>query len=282
MVSWQFDYEARVIEIEQNLQGYTQIKQWSENSLVSVSEGLVKTLENALVVSVYSLSEQLLKDTVYSILDVTFEEEEQTHKDRYILKQMEPSKYPMTPTFDRIQAELRVYASHFKLYMPNIVKDYKDAYLQLLNARHEYTHVNNHTENIDFRNALKFIQYLKVHYQEFDQRDGYMAKLNELVDTLKKINKKDTLQTFRTFLIGAQSRIDQLIRDIEQLSDREDRYDIEYLNDIFNQIIDIYENLPLAPDENSVDYSEDGQIIVTAEENFTRYHEELKSKLAVL
>lgn len=282
MVSWQFDYEARVIEIEQNLQGYTQIKQLSENSLVSVSAGLVKTLENALVVSVYSLSEQLLKDTVYSILDVTFEEEEQTHKDRYILKQMEPSKYPMTPTFDRIQSELCVYSSNFKLYMPDIVKDYKDAYRQLLNARHEYAHANNHTENIDFRNALKFIQYLKVHYQEFDQRDGYMAKLNELVGILKKVNKKDTLQTFKTFLIGVQNRINQLIDEIKQLSDREDKYDIEYLNDIFVQIIDIYENLALAPDEDSVEYAENGQIIVTAEENFTRYHEELKSKLVVL
>lgn len=282
MVSWQFDYEARMIEIEQNLQGYTQIKQLSENPLVSVSEGLVKTLENALVVSVYSLSEQLLKDTVYSILDVTFEEEDQTHKDRYILKQMEPSKYPMTPTIDRIRSELRVYSSNFKLYMPEIVRDYKEAYIQLLNARHEYAHANNHTENIDFRNALKFIQYLKVHYQEFDQRDGYIAKLKELVDILKKINNKDTLQTFKTFLSGSQNSIDQLISEIEQLSDREDKYDIEYLNDIFNQIIDIYENLSLAPDENSVEYADDGQIIVTAEENFTSYHEDLKSKLAVL
>lgn len=282
MTRWEFDYETRVAEIELNLQGYVQLKQLSENSLVLISDGLIKTLENALVISIYSLSEQLLKDTVYSILEVTFEEDSQTHKDRYILKQMDPNKYPMTPTIDRINSELKIYFPEFKLYFPDIVSDYKSAYKQLLNARHDYAHANNHTEDIDFGNALKFIQYLKVHYQELRSEDRYITKMLELAKLLKKFERKNTIQEFQNFLIGKRANIDLLIDDIKTLSNEEDKYDIDYLNDIFEQIIDVYENLELAPDENSIAYDDNGQILETAETNFTRYHDELKLKIAKL
>ena len=158
-MNYSFSYEDRISEINNDLAQYNQLKQLSsmEFEIVSIPESLINTVENALVVAIYSLSEQLLKNRIYTILDVEFEEENQTHKDKYVLKQMDPDSHPVTPSLDRITAELRTFYPKFKLYTPCVVEAYVKAYKSLLDARHKYAHANRHTQDIDFGYALKFI-----------------------------------------------------------------------------------------------------------------------------
>ncbi|HGA1202073.1 TPA: hypothetical protein ACIRG0_001636, partial [Streptococcus suis] len=66
MVNNVFSYQNRVNQIEEMLSGYNQLKQLAGNPLIQISQNLTKTLESSLVVAIYSLSEQLLKYSIYS------------------------------------------------------------------------------------------------------------------------------------------------------------------------------------------------------------------------
>ncbi|WP_409373673.1 hypothetical protein [Streptococcus suis] len=249
MVNNVFSYQNRVNQIEEMLSGYNQLKQLAGNPLIQISQNLTKTLESSLVVAIYSLSEQLLKYSLYSILEIEFEEERKTAKDKFILKQMPIENFPISPTLDRIKKEIKVYSSEFKLFLPASCENYKNAYIELLNARHEFAHANNHTDDIDFLSALKFIEYLKLQYEEFEGR-GYINKISLLSEQLAKFRKIDNYQGFERLYLSKKSNLDTLILEIDTMFNTDTKYDIDYLNDILEVLNDIYKEFQFINEDN--------------------------------
>lgn len=249
MVNNVFSYQDRVNQIEEMLVGYTQLKQLADNSLIQISPNLIKTLESSLVVAIYSLSEQLLKYSIYSILEIEFEEARKTAKDKFILKHMPIENFPITPTLDRIKKEIKVYSLAFKLFLPVSCENYKNAYIELLNARHEFAHANNHTDNIDFSNALKFIEYLKLQYEEFEGQ-GYINKICLLSELLAKFKKIDNYQGFENLYRSEESNMATLLGEIDEIYNSNVKYDIDYLNDIQDVLKDIYEAFQFINEDN--------------------------------
>lgn len=235
MSDWDFSYEDRLQDIEQSIADYTQLKQMSEtSSLISISPNLIKTIENSLVIAIYSLSEQLLKDKIYNILQVRFIAEEQSSKDKYILKQMPPERYPITPDLDRIRKELRVFYPEFKLYFSKINKDYKDSYVKLIKARHEYAHANNHTSDLDFDAAKRFVEYLKLHYDDIE-----VGNINKLETLEKKIFNLCKSSGYLHFESQKQT-INDCFNRIKEL---EDSYFISYIDDVYSFLSEIVDDM---------------------------------------
>lgn len=244
----EFNFYIRILDIENNLNDLNELKNLSSNnSIIKFSPTLIHTIENALVVAIYSLSEQMLKNKIYNILDVHFDENEQDLKDKFIFDRM-PDNYAMTPNVDRIEKELKVYYRGFKLYLPKINIKYKEAYNDLVKARHSFAHANIHTEDIDFKKAIEFVKYLHSEYEDFN--------FKYYVDALKEIHKElinlnfENLKTYSSF----RRRIEAI--DFEKLKDKKrqfetngvrsyqingdnkiyDIYDIDYLNNIVGSI----------------------------------------------
>ena len=85
-----FSFEERMEEIDSSIASYNSLKKLrdDENPLVLISSNLIKLIESSIVIAIYSLSEQLLKSTIYKILEVDFSEDTQTYKDKFILDKM--------------------------------------------------------------------------------------------------------------------------------------------------------------------------------------------------
>lgn len=238
---YNFCYEERLSEIEKSIADYTQLKHFAsgELGLISISENLIKTIENSLVIAIYSLSEQLLKDKIYRVLQVRFDKNEQTPKDKYILRQMPPERYPVTPDLIRIKNELKLYYPNFTLYTPKIISNYRESYKNLVKARHDYAHANNHTQNIDFDAAKKFVEYLKLQYDDIDHQN-YILKIKSVYTFLESYKNKENFQNFKGHFENKSKSIENLVEEIENLYNNDSRYDLDYLNDIYEPLKECY------------------------------------------
>ncbi|NYS33240.1 hypothetical protein HZZ02_05530 [Streptococcus danieliae] len=260
-----FSYRDRLTEIEKTIGDYTQLKQLENNGLFLISKHLLKTIESSLVIAIYSLSEQMLKNKIYRVLEVQFEEENQTPKDMYILKQMPPDRYAVTPNLRRIKQELELYYPQFELYTPKIVTDYKESYEKLVAARHDYAHANYHTENIDFESAKKFVEYLNVQYDDIDNYN-YIHKIKHFYSLLNRFtrekNNKD-FQTFESYFEVKSGEVESVVTEIEDLYSSDDCYDIDYLNDIYEPLKESYRILVNITEESFSDDIEEFKILFT-------------------
>jgi hypothetical protein len=183
----EFDFDGRVREIEKDLLSLDSFKNLTIGSMMSIEDSLIETIEDSIVIAIYSLSEQMLKDTIYRILEVTDLEHPKSAKDIYILNQMPPDSYPITPKLDRIKKELKLYNNSFNLLLPTITENYKEAYNHLVKARHDYAHANEHTREVDFRGALEFVKYLRAEYYEFG-KEQYLFSLKDIISEIKQLN----------------------------------------------------------------------------------------------
>ncbi|WP_427156717.1 hypothetical protein [Streptococcus sanguinis] len=279
MTKFDFDYETRKNEIVgeeyanfQRLKEFFKEEEYNgDTSLLSpFKEHLLNTYRNSIIVSIYSLSEQLLKSSLYKLLDVRFNTEEQSLKDKYILKQMPPATYPITPNLERIQKELGVYRGKFKLYSHSITKRYEDAYKKIINARHKIAHegkLNNNEDELEgyFLDAIKYIDYLKVNY------DGIIKNESEIfnvLDNLFKLPKCLTefkkFETYKNFdkakdvpsKNSTKSRlveITEIIDMIESYSESYDDFNIDYITDIYEPLKKAFDILF---ESNEVSYSD--------------------------
>lgn len=233
MTDWKFSYEERLEDIERAIVDYTWLKQ-SMGGPISFSDTLIKTIENSIVISIYSLSEQLLKDKIYSILQVRFNDEEQSPKDKYILNQIPPEKHPITPDLDRIKKELKIFYPEFKLYLPKIVDNYKNSYVQLVKARHDYAHANNHTANIDFDAAKRFVEYLKLQYD-----DIIANEISNIGILEKKLLDLREIENFQ-HLSSKQTEIEEIRNLVDTIDLLDDEYFIDYIKEVFDSLKDAF------------------------------------------
>ena len=209
MTDWKFSYEERLEDIERAIVDYTWLKQ-SMGGPISFSDTLIKTIENSIVISIYSLSEQLLKDKIYSILQVRFNDEEQSPKDKYILNQIPPEKHPITPDLDRIKKELKIFYPEFKLYLPKIVDNYKNSYVQLVKAR--------------------FVEYLKLQYD-----DIIANEISNIGILEKKLLDLREIENFQ-HLSSKQTEIEEIRNLVDTIDLLDDEYFIDYIKEVFDSL----------------------------------------------
>lgn len=262
-MDYNFSYQERIENIENSIASYNQLKQLSTQAsgFITISDSLLDNLGSSLVVAIYSLSEQLLKDTIYKLLEVDFKEETQSFKDKFILKQIPPESHPITPDLDRIKSELKIFDSNFKLYLPKITDTYKKAYIKLIQARHDYAHGNIHTEGIEYTDALRFVEYLNIHYSEIIE-GNYIKVIQDYGKSLIKLKIHTDYQQFACHKETITTSLSMYVDQIEELYSSEKKYDIYYLNDIYESLREAHDMLD--------DIQED-----TFQEDIQKYREKL-------
>ncbi|MBZ2065816.1 hypothetical protein K1I94_02780 [Streptococcus sanguinis] len=243
-MDYKFSYQERIENIENSIASYNQLKQLSTQAsgFITISDSLLDNLGSSLVVAIYSLSEQLLKDTIYKLLEVDFKEETQSFKDKFILKQIPPESHPITPDLDRIKSELKIFDSNFKLYLPKITDTYKKAYIKLIKARHDYAHGNIHTEGIEYTDALHFVEYLNIHYSEIIE-GKYIKNIQDYGKNLIKLKDHENYQEFTFHKEEIATSLSMCVGQIEELYFSEEKYDIYYLNEIYESLKEAHDML---------------------------------------
>lgn len=254
MISFNFSYDEQKSKIEsEDIPNYLNLKNFlnkeESEELKPFQNHLLETFENSIVVSIYTLSEQLLKKTIYSLLEISFDEKIWSHKDKFILKRMPPDSYPVTPTFQRIVDELSIYNSDFKLYSHPWIETlgYKEAYKKIIDARHKFAHENRHTTDISdyFHNALEYIDYLNVSYSHLLRSDSTGLEairsiflLANYIAEFKKFNSYTQFSAIKNKLSKDKhiSRIKHLEFLIETIEEVEDVLECKYLNELYEQL----------------------------------------------
>lgn len=235
-----FSFEERMEEIDNSISAYNELKQ---SSFISASDNLKKIIENSIVIAIYSLSEQLLKDTIYKILEVDFSQANQTYKDKFILDKMPPKTYSITPDIARIKNELRVYNKEFDIKVPKIVSQYKDEYEKLIKARHKYAHGNKHTQDIDFDYAKKFVEYLRVEYEDLVEGNSIVSDMFKLKTELNKLLKHNCKDAFKHHYENHKDKLDENSSFIRDKIDSNPIYDIDYIDILYISLEKILEGL---------------------------------------
>lgn len=257
-----FNFDERMSDIESSLSDLTNLKN-NSNGLITVSEKLIKTIENSLIVAIYSLSEQLLKSTIYKLLNVEFDKDSQDAKDLFILKTMPLESHAMTPDIERIKREFQPYKDlnniNFNLISPKLIENYKESYIELIKARHRYAHANNHTESIDFKEAMEFVKFLRAVYYDC-MNPGFIERLTEAIAEIEafKIEKVNNWQTYSCKnkpslnIVGLDTAFDagMIETNISGNDGEENLFDIEPLNDIFDLIKEIEEEFDTIEEDN--------------------------------
>lgn len=259
MVSWQFDYEARKSKIEmEDIPNYLRLREFmpkeEAREIQTFQNHLFETYENSIVVSIYSLSEQLLKNVIYSLLEVRFHDD-QSNKDKYILSQMPPETYPITPNRERIEKELTVYYSDFKLYSHPWLEQigYKTSYDKIIKARHSVAHENAHTADIanHFYSALKYVEYLKVSY-DFILNRGNLKDIKNLfllanwLPEFKKFHSYDNYYNVKDKIPNnghGHPRITFLTGLVNSIEENSDDLQCDYLLELYERLREGYELL---------------------------------------
>lgn len=236
-MEYNFSYEDRFADIENRIASFNEVTQLFRQNpdLITNPDTVKSTMKMSLVVAIYSLSEQLLKDTIYKLLEVDFTEETQSSKDKFILKQIPPESHPITPDLDRIKSELKIFDSNFKLYLPKITDTYKNAYIRLIQVRHDYAHGNIHTEGIEYTDALRFVEYLNIHYSEIIE-GKYIKDIQGYSKNLEKLKNHTDYQQFTFHKGQIAPSLSMYVDQIEELYSSEEKYDIYYLNEIYESL----------------------------------------------
>lgn len=235
-----FSFEKRMEEIDNSISAYNELKQ---SSFISVSDNLKKIIENSIVIAIYSLSEQLLKYTIYKILEVEFSQNAQTYKDKFILDKMPPKTYSMTPDIVRIKNELRVYNKGFDIKVPKIVSQYKDEYEKLIKAQHKYAHGNKHTQDIDFDYAKKFVEYLRVEYEDLVEENSIVSDMFKLKTELNKLLKHNCKDGFKHHYESHKDKLAENSSFIRDKIDSNPIYDIDYIDVLYTSLVKIFAEL---------------------------------------
>lgn len=240
-----FSFEERMEEIDSSIASYNSLKKLrdDENPLVLISSNLIKLIESSIVIAIYSLSEQLLKSTIYKILEVDFSEDTQTYKDKFILDKISPEKHPITPDIDRINKELKIYNNKLNMKIPKVVNRYKIEYEKLIDARHKYAHGNKHTENIDFDYAKKFIEYLRVVYEDLVQEKSIVSYINDLKKQLENLLGHESIEQFRHHFSGCSNNLENIKTTIVEKIENNKIYDIAYIDDLYTPLENILKEL---------------------------------------
>ncbi|RSJ89321.1 hypothetical protein [Streptococcus mitis] len=246
-MEYNFSYENRFADIENRIASFNEVTQLFRQNpdLITNPDTVKSTMKMSLVIAIYSLSEQLLKNSLYSVLNVNFNEENQGPHDKFILNRMSPNTLPMTPTIERIEQEHRILFTEFKLYIPPKIKKYQNKYEQLLKARHGYAHSNEYVDNVDYDATKHFVGYLKIHYDNVNMF-SFRQEIANFVNLFHKFRddrfKYSTFDYFFRDTVGPQisSHFEEITKYYEEF---ETNNCLDDIYDVINDNMNLFNNL---------------------------------------
>lgn len=125
----------------------------------------IDSYEFSLLISCYTISEQLLKKFIYHILEKDGNSNE--YIDLFINTKINPESFSPNVLITRITKQISVFCNTYKLLINENHEDFK-IYNSMIKARHQYAHANNYPfEFHNYATCIKVIEYLSFEYSFF-------------------------------------------------------------------------------------------------------------------
>lgn len=208
-------------------------------------DNCISSFEQSLLISCYTLSEQLLKNFIYQLL--TKDSNSNTHVDKFINIKLDINKFSPNPKFCEIKKELNSFLKYdFYLSQKNpLIKSYDE----MIDSRHSYAHANSYIYNFkSFPEVIEALEYLIFeynlflnHYESKGKNIVYWKNFSESLGKIKRLDDcvKDTTRVKCNYIELLQNMI--LFRDDCDQSEINFQ-SISYFDKIFPSIAELLEN----------------------------------------
>jgi hypothetical protein len=149
----------------------------NDESIYHAISDSVKEAEKNLLISCYTIAEQMLKETKYQLLD--FDRYNESRLQKFLNYKLEPEKFSPNPKHAEINKFFKRYASS-KLFLNEL-----KLYDEMIDCRHRYAHKGEF--RFDINNIPKLIDillYLEFEYRMFLTEDSwciFLIKINEII-----------------------------------------------------------------------------------------------------
>lgn len=144
----------------------------------------IDSYELHLLVSCFTLSEQLYKNLIYAILEKNSHENEYVNK--FIDKKIDPEKFSPNVRLDLIEQELANYKSDFAFLIGKTHPSFK-RYDEMIKARHQYAHANKYPFVFeDYAAVILVLEYLVFEYQYFLNDIEFRMKMQFELKAIKQ------------------------------------------------------------------------------------------------
>lgn len=166
------------------------------SSILNIEYGIldncINSFEYSLLISCYTFSEQLLKNSIYQLL--TKDSNDNGHVDTFINKKLDSNKFSPSPKYCELKKELNSFQKfdfYISQYNP-IIKSYDE----MITSRHSYAHANSYKYNFEsFPDVIRALEYLMFEYnlflQRYEDKKNNITYWNNFIDCLKKIKRVD-------------------------------------------------------------------------------------------
>ena len=148
----------------------------------------IDSYEFSLLISCYTISEQLLKNFIYHILEKDGNSNE--YIDLFINKKIDPEKFSPSVLTNKIKEQIEVFCANYKLIISEDHEDFR-IYNNMIKARHQYAHANHYP--FEFQNytiCIRVIEYLSFEYRIFiDNKELRLKIQNDIFDIKKSMEK---------------------------------------------------------------------------------------------
>lgn len=190
----------------------------------AISES-IKEAKNSLLISCYTIAEQMLKETKYQLLN--FDPYNESRLQSFLSYKLKPEKFSPNPKSDEINKFFKRYDSS-KLFL----KDLK-LYDDMIKCRHRYAHRGVFQFDIDnIPKLIDILLYLEFEYRMFLRKDSwcmFSEKVNTIVsEKVKQLIKQEKFAQIESEIRGLIPEI------ILNLSDSNNI--VSDLKDILNEL----------------------------------------------
>ena len=141
---------------------YREFSQQSEIDFNSL-ESCCRMYERSVLIDAYTLSEQLVKNLYYQLIDKDRYNNERLK--RFINEKINPDKFSPNVLYDRIETAVSTELSENFKFIYNKNNDEVQSYNHMVKSRHKYAHSGNYIfENEKFEDVVKVIDYMHMEF----------------------------------------------------------------------------------------------------------------------
>ncbi len=154
----------------------------------NVLDDCIKKAENILLISCYTFSEKLLKNTIYELIEK--DNNGNHHVNKFIDSKIPSEKFSPNVLTNELVKSLNAIGCEFRFILPK-KHDALMKYDDMIRARHQYAHANNYTFRLEqFEKILEVLEYINFEISHLVQNKDIKEDMITDYDEIKNITTK--------------------------------------------------------------------------------------------
>ena len=171
----------------------------SHDSFYGVKK-MVKESERSLLIESYTISEQMLKNTKYQLLD--FDETRDTDYQNFLRYKLDPTRFSPNPKIQEINKIFMRYRSR-KLMLSGL-----SVYDKMIKERHRYAHTGSYNFNMaELPKIIGVLKYLEFEYRMFLGKTEWCRVIGMIINIRKGTHDNKKLLKELRGLSGAAEQL---------------------------------------------------------------------------